>query len=588
MNGLLEGGGPAGSAGSADWPQGSPNGSGGPAAAGRGETAEPTASPPAVPHANPAPERPANGWILLPLAAAAGLLQALAVADPWTGQPHWWLQLLSLAALVLLLQRTGGARQAGLVGWAFATAWLGATFWWLFVSMHVYGGLAAPLAVAAVLALAAALGLYLAAGCAAYRLLSPNSKGVDAIVFAALWLLTELTRGQWLTGFPWGAAGYAHVDGPLAAWAPWVGVYGIGALAAWVAATLAGITRCSRWRGVALAVVLALPTVVQQAHGGFTASAGRFSVALLQGNIPQDEKFQPGTGLATALDWYGQRLAQEQADLVVAPETAVPLLPRQLPEGWWPRLLRAYGAVDGADGPDVPAEVLGTGITRHEADADAAAPRAALLGMPLGSFDAGYTNSAVGLAPGQPPYAYHKHHLVPFGEFIPPGFRWFVRMMDIPLGDFARGPLVQPSFTWAGQQFAPNICYEDLFGEELAVRFADPAAAPTVFVNLSNIAWFGDTVAIAQHLGISRMRALEFERPMLRATNTGATAVIDHQGRVTAQLPPLTRGVLRAEAEGRRGRTPYARWAGAFGLLPLWALGLLVPAWVAVRQRLHP
>ena len=187
-------------------------------------------------------------------------------------------------------------------------------------------------------------------------------------------------------------------------------------------------------------------------------------------------------------------------------------------------------------------------------------------------MEAGYTNSVVGLKAGQAePYRYDKHHLVPFGEFIPPFFRWFVRMMDIPLGDFARGSVGQPSFEWQGQRLAPNVCYEDLFGEELAARFADPARAPTAFVNVSNIAWFGDSVAIDQHLHISRMRALEFERPMLRATNTGATAIIDHRGAVTHLLPRLTRGVLHGSFEGRTHVTPFARWAALAGLWPLWA-----------------
>src|SRR5205814_7113342 len=111
-----------------------------------------------------------------------------------------------------------------------------------------------------------------------------------------------------------------------------------------------------------------------------------------------------------------------------------------------------------------------------------------------------------------------KLHLVPFGEFIPFGFRWFTDAMGIPLGDFERGVANPPSFGVRGQWVAPNICYEDLFGEELARRFVDPALAPTVFANFSNIGWFGDTEAIPQHLNISRLRTLEFERPMLRAT----------------------------------------------------------------------
>jgi apolipoprotein N-acyltransferase len=203
---------------------------------------------------------------------------------------------------------------------------------------------------------------------------------------------------------------------------------------------------------------------------------------------------------------------------------------------------------------------------------------AALVGMPMGDFENGYTNSVVGLGAAEQPYRYDKQHLVPFGEFIPPGFRWFTEAMQIPLGDFARGPKVPPSFPVKGQRVAPNICYEDLFGEELALRFADAASAPTVFANVSNIGWFGDTVAVPQHLNISRMRSLEFERPMIRSTNTGATALVDHRGRVLAQLAPFTRGTLAGRVEGRQGTTPFAWWAARFGL---WAPALLAFAVLA-------
>jgi apolipoprotein N-acyltransferase len=208
-------------------------------------------------------------------------------------------------------------------------------------------------------------------------------------------------------------------------------------------------------------------------------------------------------------------------------------------------------------------------------------PRAALVGVPLGSFDAGYTNSVAGLSaqpqPGAPDgadYRYDKWHLVPFGEFIPAGFRWFTQMMNIPLGDFARGVRNPPSFRVGAERVAPNICYEDLFGEELARRFVDAAQAPTLLANVSNIGWFGQTVAVPQHLHISRLRSLELQRPMLRATNTGATAVIDHRGRVRALLPPHTEGVLHASVQGRSGVTPYAAWAGRWDLWPLLACGL--------------
>jgi apolipoprotein N-acyltransferase len=491
------------------------------------------------------------------LSVAAGLAQALAMAAPWDGQPRWWLQLLSLGVLAWQLERSAHWKQAALSGWLYAVAWLSGTFWWLYISMHTYGGLPAALAVLAVLALAGLLALYYAAAAALQVRLAPGSRAARALLFAALWLLAELVRGRWFTGFGWGGGGYAHVDGPLAAYAPWLGVYGITALAAWLAMTIPQIWRCGHMQRVAALAVLALPSVQQMEATPVTTSTGRTSVALLQGNIPQDEKFQPGTGVPTALRWYGEQLQVRQAALLVAPETALPLLPQQLPEGYWAELRQHY----------------------------ASGEQAALIGMPLGSYREGYTNSAVGLAPGQLPWRYDKHHLVPFGEFIPTGFKWFTAMMNIPLGDFNRGDVGQPSFVWRGQRLAPNICYEDLFGEELGRRFADPAQAPTVFVNLSNIAWFGNTVAIDQHLHISRMRALEFERPFVRATNTGSTAIIDHRGQVLAELPRHTQGVLLGEVEGRDGLTFYAHWVAHVGLWPLWALALAALLWAAWRKR---
>lgn len=507
-------------------------------------------------HGAPAGPRPRA----LLLAALAGLGQAVALAQPGSGQPLWWLQILSLAGLAALLRRAGGTRRAFALGWLFATVWLVGSFWWLFISMHRYGGLAAPLAGAAVLALALALGSYYAVAAALWWRWRPGQRLGAALLFAALWLLAELARGQWWTGFPWGAGGYAHVQGPLVHLARYGGVYGIGAVAALLAMLAVQLRardlRSARAWALLLALALAWGAAAWQRQqalaAGDAAARPALTLALLQGNVAQDEKFQPGSGVAQSLQWYGELLRSVRADLVVAPETAVPLLPRQLPEGWLDAVAQYYQ--------------------------DAAAPQALLLGMPLGDAAAGYTNSALGLAPGlAAPYRYDKHHLVPFGEFVPPLFRWFTELMQIPLGDFRRGPLVQPAMDWRGERLAPNICYEDLFGEELAARFADARQAPTVLVNMSNIGWFGDTLAVDQHLAIGRMRTLELERPMVRATNTGATAVIDHRGRVTARLPAFTRGVLHASVQGRAGSaTPYARWAGRWGLAPLWALGLAV------------
>jgi apolipoprotein N-acyltransferase len=501
---------------------------------------------------------------LLALALLAGLLQAASIAAPWSGQPAWWLQLLSLAVLAWLAQQAPSWRRAGLLGWTFATAWLAGTFWWLFISMHVYGGLPAPLAAFAVLALAVFLASYYAAACAVFAAVECPNRVLRALAFAALWLLAELLRVTWFTGFPWGAGGYAHVDGPLSFLAPQVGVHGIGFVAALLAFALSLLARrgtLRSWRYWAaiggVAGLLAACNMVERPRQGGAMNEPPLSVALLQGNIAQDEKFQGGTGVPLALDWYGRQLKESTASLVVAPETAIPMLPQQLPQGYDDALVARF----------------------------AQGRQAALIGIPLGSTKEGYTNSVVGLKPGAAQYRYDKHHLVPFGEFIPPLFRWFTEMMNIPLGDFNRGPLGQAPFEWRGQRLAPNICYEDLFGEELAAQFADPARAPTILVNVSNIAWFGNTVAIDQHLHISRMRALEFERPMIRATNTGATVIIDHHGRVAGSLPRHTRGVLTGEVEGRTGITRYAAWVSRLGLWPLWLLALAVVGVAVWRQR---
>jgi apolipoprotein N-acyltransferase len=500
------------------------------------------------------------------VAGLAGVLQAAALAPV----PHAGWQLLAMALFLAVLPAPHEARAtrrtAGLA-WLFGTGWLVATFWWLFISMHRYGQLPAPLAGAAVLALAAALALYTVAAAVVWQRCRGGHPVADAASWAALWLLAELARAQWLTGFPWGAIGYAHVDAPLAVLAPWLGVYGVGAMAAVMAALLASVLRRLRDRawtrraavGTLAIVGLAAAVALGPALRGpdFTQPTGTLSVELLQGNVAQDEKFD-WEHLPEALAWHLQALADSRADLVVAPETAIPLLPAQLPEGLWAGLTARF-----------------TAGRSH-----------ALIGVPMGDAREGYTNSVVGLAPGpQPaPYRYDKHHLVPFGEFIPTGFRWFVDLMQIPLGDFNRGPLLAPAFEVRGERVAPNICYEDLFGEDLAARFADPARAPTVLANVSNIGWFGPTVAVDQHLQISRMRTLELQRPMLRATNTGATVVIDARGVVTHALPPHQRGALTGSVHGRVGNTPFASMAAHAGLWPLW-IGALAGVGLALRAR---
>jgi apolipoprotein N-acyltransferase len=468
----------------------------------------------------------------------------------------WWLQILALTALAWAVQGATPGRAAWL-GWCFGLGWLASGFWWITISLHDFGGLAAPLSALAVGVLAGLLALYVAGAMALYtRLASPRPLAAG-LQFAAIWLLSELARGQWLSGFPWIASGYAHSLGPLAALAPWVGVYGMGGVAALLAAALAQLTRPATRSWPLLGLALALPLAAALAPGEFTSSTGMLRVSLLQPNVSQDLKFDPGH-MAANMQALQQRLHAAQGALVLTPESVVPVSRDQLEGGYWEQLTAPYRQ----------------------------GGQAALVGIFLGQAEQGgedeVVNSMVGVAPGRAAdYEYGKRHLLPFGEYLPWGFRWFVEMLDIPLGDQGRGRN-QAAFAVAGQRVRPLICYEDLFGEDFVGSVVGPQAA-TVLANASNLAWFGRWMMQDQHLQFSQLRAMEFQRPLVRATNTGATAAIDHHGRITARLPAWTEGTLDAQVEGRTGSTPYALWLSACGLWPLWGLAL-GGLWLARRR----
>lgn len=490
-----------------------------------------------------------------------GASHAFAFA-PRTG---WWLQLAALIGLWCLQRQNLHVRQAAWHGWLFGMGWFCCGIWWLYISMHTYGGMPWPIAALAVLLLAAGLSLFPAGVLAISYWFRRHRKAgwdwVQPLTFASLWAVSEWLRGTLFTGFPWLVSGYAHTDGPLSNYAPLIGVYGLSWLAALLAAWLsAALLRTLTGHRDGLppllcAIVLLLGGwLVGKLH--FTHPQGQaLEVRLLQGNIPQDIKFQENM-MSQSLLRYRDLITAQPADLIITPETAFPLFLDDMPPALM-QTLYAYvsksgsALLFGAAGLDSPTE---------------------------------YTNSMFGIRPlptqpsDAPPrptldarFRYDKHHLVPFGEFIPPGFHWFVAMMNMPLGDFKRGPVVQPPFAVKDQLIGVNICYEDAFGEEIARTLRESPTPATILANATNIAWFGDTVAIDQHLQISRMRALETGRPMLRATNTGATAIIGPDGVVQAHLKTMTVGVLHAHVQGMQGMTPYIR----FGNWPVLLLSLL-------------
>jgi apolipoprotein N-acyltransferase len=483
------------------------------------------------------PEQARYRQALAVLIGAAGVLCFAPFQLFWLAPAVW-------AGLFALLLRAENPRQAALTGLSFGLGFFLCGVSWVYVSLSVFGGMAWWLAGIAAFLFCGVMALFPMAAGAAFKRWQPPRFWQQALFFAGLIATVDWIRSWIFTGFPWLTVGYTQSPpSPLAGFAPILGVHGLSLIVALSGALLL------RWR-VGL-IFLALSTVaglaLQQIR--WTQPSGEpISVALIQGNVPQEMKFRPEAFFRT-LDLYHELIAQNPAQLTLLPETAIPAFFDQLP----PDYVDALKTTAEAHGGDL---ILGT-LTGAGND---------------------YWNSALSLG-RSPLQTYSKTHLVPFGEFIPPGFSWFMNIASIPMSSFSRGTEKQPPLAVAGQQVAINICYEDVFGEEI-IR-ALPAAG--ILANLSNTAWFGHSLAQPQHLQIARMRAVETGRPMLRATNTGMTAVITAEGALQAVLPAFTQGVLTADVRAYQGMTPYAQ-IGNLGFLIIAGLFLLASQWPRRRK----
>ncbi len=463
----------------------------------------------------------------------------------------------ALAVLFSLWLRADTPRVAGRIGFVFGLGLFSAGIGWIYVALHDYGDMPLLLSLPATFLFAAFLALFTAlAGYAQARF--GETRGIRSAltnrlclvsVMPAAWVLVEWLRGTIFTGFPWLAFGYAHNDSPLAGYAPMFGVYGVSLAAAVSAGLLAWLlqVRWSKQGTLAMAVLLVLWGAGALLRTvAWTLPYGEpFTVALVQGNVAQNYKFNEDALIGT-LEAYRRLALQNSVRLTILPETALPLPLHQVPQALIEQL-RDHARKNGGD-------------------------------ILIGSFErdnGNYYNSVftLGVADEQ---RYRKQHLVVFGEFIPlrPLLGWFINgVLSIPMGDLARGDERQAPLHVAGQRVAANICYEDVFGEEI-IR-ALPQA--TLLVNFTNDAWYGRSHAAAQHNQISQMRALETGRMMLRATNTGVTSIIGADGKLLQQLPQHQEAVLKGMAQGYAGITPYVRWGNAAVML-LIAL-MLVYAW---------
>jgi len=353
------------------------------------------------------------------------------------------------------------------------------------------------------------------------------------LVLPALWVLLEWLRGWVLSGFPWLSLGYALIDSPLKGWAPLFGVYGVSwAAAASAVALNVTLTRALPLRQRLLAVggaalLFAIPSLLDL-HDWTHRSGDLLFVAAVQGAVSQDQKWLAKNLEQTKTRYTDLDSRAWGARLIVWPEAALPAVASDIPD--FLRELRAQGAAHGAD--------FVIGLLNYDPDTRQ------------------YHNGILALT-GAGTAWYYKRHLVPFGEYFPvPAFvRSWMRLLSLPYDDITPGSRHQPAVSAGGQTLGLTICYEDAFGSEQL----ETLRTATLLVNVTNNAWYGDSTAPPQHLQISRMRALEAGRYLVRAANDGITAVIGPHGDVVDRLPQFQQAVLRVLVQPMTGLTPYAR-----------------------------
>jgi len=475
----------------------------------------------------------------------------------------WWPFAILMPAALMWFWDGATPRRAAVLGFWFNFGTFSVGTYWLYISLRLIGHAPIPLALLLMLGLAAIMGAYHALlGWAAAKFLPARGMVRWMLGIPAAWLLLEWWRSWFLTGFGWLALGYAHTDNWLGALAPVVGQYGLGLLTL----VMAGAVVClaigqARERVSAGALIVAIWAVALLLRGvEWTQPSGKpITVAVVQGAVPQDEKWIAGN-LDSILELYRMRTREAHgANLIVWPEAAIPDL-----VNYHINYFR-----------DVYAEASATGSS-----------------LVMGALHAEENtstgveevyNSVLAMDPATPGVGWHnKHHLVPFSEFFPvPAFiRDWLRLQGLPYSNFDRGAAQQEPLQAAGQRIAASICYEDAYGSTLL----PPMGTATMLLNVTNDSWFGRSPARYQHLQISRLRAMETGRPMVRAANDGVSAVIGHHGEIVVSAPEYETNVMRGTLKPRTGLTPYAH-TGNWPVVCLALVFGLAAAWLGRRRK---
>ena len=467
----------------------------------------------------------------------------------------WPLAFISPALLLLLIHRQT-AKQALWTGYAWGIGQFATGISWVHVSIDNFGGMPKIASVFLMTLLVGYLAVYSALFSWSLNRFFPQSNRTRFFLAApALWLIFDWLRGWVMTGFPWLWLGYSQIESPLANFAPIGGVELLTLLVVISAAAIAYACLHKQW------LHLIIPGVILSAGFGLHSSQwvtpnpnDVTKVALIQGNIAQELKWQPSQRWPTIMKYTDLTRENWDADIIIWPEAAIPAFEYEI-----------------------------SSFLRNLDSAARMNNSAVITGIVNQGEDKKFYNSILTLgqtANGDYSYdmnlRYHKHHLLPFGEFVP--FENILRpiapFFNLPMSSFSRGDFIQPNIDANNKQMAPALCYEIIFNEQLRQNVNDET---DYILTLSNDAWFGRSIGPLQHMEIARMRALELGKPVIRATNNGITAVTDHLGHITAEVPQFETAVLRAEITATVGSTPY-RSIGTWPLY-IWVVLSLVIGW---------
>lgn len=486
--------------------------------------------------------------LLVPIISGALFVPGLAPMSAWPST------LLSIAALLYLMHRKSH-QSAFFIGWLYGVGLFGAGVSWVYVSIQVYGQ--APPLLAGTLTALFCLGLATLTGLqmSLYRRCSRGRKTPSSLLFAAIWVLFEWLRSWLFTGFPWLYAGYIALDTPAAGWAPVVGVYGLSFLIAGLSAAIGSLalnnasTLRKKGAEASIWVIIILTGMPLSAVAWTQDRSVPLTVAIYQPNIPLEKKWDRRYFRAIQQQYTdNSRPYFKNTDLVLWPESALPTYKDRIED---------YLSL-------ISTEATETGTTL-------------ITGIPTRDAQGGYNSIvALGLGGGE----YRKQKLVPFGEYVPfeEYLRGLIKFFDLPMSNFIPGPNVPPILSAGPLTVASFICYEIVYPDFVWQGARDAA----LLVTVSNDSWFGHSIGPLQHLQMARFRALETGRPLLRGTNNGVSAIIDHKGDLLVATPQFEEVVITGEVQPKTGLTPLM-WLGSTPILAF--CGLLIVAAAYRRQR---